>query len=328
MAILYVHAGNHKSGSTTIQRFLHDHQGKIAESDVWVYSKDLQGRKRRGNLSWWFDHSALAMEGAKIKNGFVASVSDFSKGKDVVISSECFSWIFCKEELLSLKESLDNFFDKIVVIFYIRRQDVHAVSHYQQATKTIAEQKFYTGSAKALPYITENIYLYLDYNKRISNWGDVFGDQNVHVAAMDEAISLSGSLTKHFFSLLGISDIPEESKPSNASYGWQRTKVNHILNKSGVDPRSDFSKFVNSFLSNEGKLLPSRDDAKLFYEKFRESNKKLNDRFGVSGNEFIFDDDFNVYPEVFNDEWSEATANDAILNLIVALKSAYERVGG
>lgn len=325
MAILYIHAGNHKSGSTTIQRFLHDHQEKISESGVWVYSKDLQGRKRRGNLSWWFDHSELVTKGVKIKDGFVSSVANFSKGKDVVISSECFSWIFGDEELLSLRDFLYNYFDKVVVVFYIRRQDVHAVSHYQQATKTIAEQKFYTGSAKSLPDINDNIYLYLDYNKRISSWGRVFGDENIHVTPLGEAITSSGSLTKHFFSLLGISDVPEESKPSNTSYGWQRTKVNHLLNQAGVDPRSDFSKFVNKFLDNEGKLLPSRDEAKVFYAKFRESNKKLNDRFGVSDNEFIFDDDFNAYPEISNDEWGEETANKAIANLILALKSSYEK---
>lgn len=324
MANLYIHAGNHKSGSTTLQRFLHDHHVMLSKNGVSVYSFDQLGRRRRGNLSWWFDHSELEAYGVKVKDGFASSVINFSQGQDVVMSSECFSWIFNSEELSSLHERLSKFFNKVVAIFYVRRQDIHAVSHYQQATKTLAEQKFYSGTSGALPLITENIYLYLDYYKRISKWADVFGDHNIVVRPMDSAIRDSGSLTKHFFSLLNIFEIPEESKPSNASYGWQRTKVNHLMNQAGVDPRSDFSKFVNRFLSDEGKLLPSKEDAKAFYENFRVSNKNLNNRFSVSGNEFIFDDDFDQYPTVPNDCWSESSANEAIINLIVALKVAYE----
>lgn len=323
MANLYIHAGNHKSGSTTIQRFLHDHKENIAKHGIYVYSRDQQKRQRRGNLSWWFDHSVLSKDGVRIKKGFSESIAKFSQGNDVILSSECFSWIFRKEELLDLKESLSCFFDRIVIFFYVRRQDVHAVSHYQQATKTIAEQDFYSGPPLALPKVTDNIYLYLDYHKRISNWGDVFGDENIYVNPMKEAILKSGSLTKHLFSVIGVSEIPNESKPSNESYGWERTKINHLLVKSGIDPRSELSKYINGFLDNKGKLLPSRSEAIQFYNNFRYSNKKLNERFNVSNNGFIFDDDFTFYPEEGNDKWCEDTANKALENVILVIKDLY-----
>ncbi len=42
--------------------------------------------------------------------------------------------------------------------------------------------------------------------------------------------------------------------------------------------------------------------------------------FGISGAEYLFDEDFGMYPETAQDVWTEDSANQAIGNILLAVK--------
>ncbi|MFM9268981.1 hypothetical protein ACJ7V3_01790 [Halomonas elongata] len=323
MSKLYIHAGNHKTGTSSIQRFLYENKDYLHSSGLDAYLRGhphLKGDKSRGNLFWWFDQRNIGIKGAKLKDGFFEDIKEFGFGQDVIASSECFSWIFDPEEIYKIKEQLGRAFSEIKIIFYIRRQDLHAISHFQQSTKTPVDRRFFVGGPRSLPFLDSKLRIYLDYNYRIGAWGDVFGDENIILKVYDKNNFLDGSLIKDFMSIFDIF-VPEEKEPStNASQGWEKTKVKHLMWKAGIKPSDEVSKYIVARLDDEGKMMPSKDSAMEFYRNFEESNRYLNDRFGVSKNPRIFSDDFSMYPEVALDLWDEELANKAINNIFEGVK--------
>ena len=61
-------------------------------------------------------------------------------------------------------------------------------------------------------------------------------------------------------------------------------------------------------------MLPSKSQAQDYYKYFQESNKKLEERFGIK-----FNENFDKYPNINQDIWNEDTANLAISNLLIAI---------
>ena len=87
-----------------------------------------------------------------------------------------------------------------------------------------------------------------------------------------------------------------------------------------------FKKHILKGLDNTGKLLPSINEAKKFYNNYIESNRKLNMRFDLNNkNKSIFNDDFTNYPKENGDSWNEDSANSAITNIIRSLNNINQK---
>lgn len=317
MAKLYIHAGSHKTGSSSIQKYFFLNRQWFSTHGFYCYLEGVDGNTYRGNHSWWFDHSRLKRGSAYIKKGFVDSISRFSQGYDnVVVSSECFSWIFDASHLEKLSRELNRNFNEVEIIFYLRRQDRHAVSHYQQAAKSFAEKVFYSGGNGALPDLDNNSIKYLDYYEKLLLWEAAFGKGNVTFRCFDDDVAKRG-VVSDLLLCLGISpaDSPQDGERANESWGWEKTKVFRILNELGVRHQSECGKIIKSFLSDEGKLLPSADEAYEFYSYFIESNRKLSKRLGCIDRPNFFEEDFTFYPKVSCDAFNEESANQALMNL-------------
>lgn len=317
MPKLYIHAGNHKTGTSSIQAYLFKNSEWFYKNGFLCFLEDASGAPRRGNHSWWFDHSNIKKKGVFLKNGFFKVIDNLPKnGRDVVISSECFSWMFDSKHLNLVANKLKKTFDSVEVIFYFRRQDQHAVSHYQQAAKSYAEKEFFSGGNGALPYLDENAIKYLDYYNKVLLWEDAFGADAVTVRRFNQELAKSGILPD-FLSCLGISlsNIPKEAGRNNESWGWEKTKVFRILNELGVRHQSDLGISIKKRLSDEYKMLPSRWEAEEFYDFFASSNKNLANKLGMIKDELFFDDDFSFYPESTVESFDEVTASEAIKNI-------------
>ncbi|MBW5799005.1 hypothetical protein [Halomonas elongata] len=317
MAKLYIHAGSHKTGTSSIQKYLFLNKKWFSMHGFYCYLEGPDNKPHRGNHSWWFDHSKLKEQSAYLREGFVSSISRFSERYDnVVVSSECFSWIFDALHLEKIAKELKESFDEIEVIFYIRRQDRHAVSHYQQAAKSFAEKEFYSGRNGALPDLDDNSIKYLDYYEKLLLWEAAFGRGSVTFRCFDDDVASRG-VVSDFLLCLGISPIdrPQDGERANESWGWERTKVFRILNELGVRHQSECGQVIKSFLNDEGKLLPSAEEAYEFYSYFKESNKKLAKSLGYKDQFVCFEEDFSFYPKFSCDTFDETSANQALLNL-------------
>lgn len=88
---------------------------------------------------------------------------------------------------------------------------------------------------------------------------------------------------------------------------------------SSLGMRNDLRKIINQNLDNNGKLMPSKEEAKNFYLRYKESNKKLNERFKINKLEYIFDEDFSMYSDTSMDVWTEESANQAIIHILQSI---------
>ena len=276
------------------------------------YFSNNPNGKLRINANRWVECSDVENEkGGIIRPGIKQYLQE---GKEnVIISAETFSWIYQKEPIKEFYNELEEIFDEIVVIVYIRRQDRHVVSHFQQSVRTGASSRFYRKGTKAIPEYEEYLDLYLNYNLRLDLWAEVFGKENFIVRVFDRKELIDGDVVSDFYSTLGI-DIEYDKINTNESFGFERTKILHLMKEMNV-PDINQSK-IKFNLNNTNKMLPSRKDAQEFYEKYKKHNKELNRKYKISKDEYIFDDDFSMYKLESQDEW-EQDKFDATLNRTV-----------
>ncbi|MEZ9322781.1 hypothetical protein AB4161_20825 [Vibrio sp. 10N.286.51.E5] len=319
---LILHIGTHKTGTSSIQQALYNNRVLLNEYGYKYFIDTPDGIKRQdGNTTSWIGYDLNSM-----KSGYGGWVSNktklFSllKGKydrNVIISNENFSWLFSNDELISLKSDLSEIFDEIKIIVYLRRQDLAAVSHYQQASKRVdLPSTYYYGKGVSPLPDSSSFYDYFDYYERIKSWSSAFGRSNVNVRVFEKEKLRNGDVVDDFLHILKL-DLGELGNyRTNESNGKIKTKLGHLINENVTN--NYLSKYLRSSVSNEGKFVPQKKDAIIFYSQYQESNKKLEEFLEV---ENIFSDNFEMYKEIDTQSWTEREANQAISEILEALNT-------
>ena len=305
---LYIHIGNHKTGTTSIQRALEENTTLLEKHDMSLFHAGefltLNRKQCRSTICMNIKNvNLLALQLSKLPTN------------NILISNESFAWIFEKKVLEELYNALNGYFKEIKIIVYLRRQDEQAVSHHQEASKSgkSPEMLLYGTEPYAIPTYTNQHDYYLDYHKRISLWADVFGDDNMVVNVFEKSHLQDNDVVFDFFSILNLPKPEKSIYRLNESNSLAKTKVSHLLNAHMGN--SYLRRYISEHLYDEGKpMLPSKDKARKYYDHFRKSNKKLEERFGVK-----FNDNFEKYPDVDEDIWDDKSANLAIAQLLAAI---------
>ena len=310
MKKLFLHIGSHKTATTAIQTALFARRDELKQHGLSVFvTPRSRTDKETSCANSWIDCPS-----ADIRKGVGAYIRDLvglkerlaSLPGDVVLSAENFSWLFSKDEIDRLAEHVREIFEEVQIIVYLRRQDRQAISHHQEGAKLLAQaaRAYYSGGGRALPSGRDHYDEYLDYHARLRLWGDAFGFDRVTVRLFEPARLKDGDPVVDFFECLGV---PVECKMErvNESYGFQRTKLGHLL---GQYPRGSLTTMLRELPDAGHKLLPSREDALAFYDRYRASNRELNDLFKLTSTESLFEDDFSFYPECAEDQWDEESS--------------------
>lgn len=324
MKKLVLHIGNHKTGTSTLQLTLKQNEAGLKRQGFSFFQENPDGTiSKEGNSSHWVSFENQNPLTASVVDGLALAASKLPG--TVIVSTEELSWLFKKENIQSFHDELLKYFSTIEVICYLRRQDQHAISHYQQACKNPFWKTFnyFGNSIAALPEYQDHLQLYFDYYTRISTWSEIFGKNNIVLRVYDKEHLYKESVVDDFAKQLGLV-FEERLKNTNISYSVDKTKINHLMNTVGVDPKNRFG--INTRFKEGQKPLPSQDQAIKFYNYFKESNKNLNKQFRLTDDEFLFNDDFSFYPEKSNYEWTEDRANEAIKNILLEVKKTSERV--
>lgn len=286
---LYLHIGTGKTGSTSIQATLSN-----IEKRKFHFQYDMQGRQSVGKIDDFIK---------RLKN---------TEHDTIIYSNE---WLFqAKEKFLEkFSAKLLRFFN-VKIIIYIRRQDQFIVSAYQQVSKD--------GLSKhgpiALPLV-DNIDV--NYYELINKWANYFGKKNIIIRVFDRDLLLENDVVIDFCNVVNIEVSKEKIKIKNISNGFEKTKVAHLINMSNLRTNNNnLRKIILNNTDNNGKLKPSRADAIEVYNRYIESNTRLNNEYKISSiHEDIFGQDFSIYTEERQDIWDENSANQAILNIFNAL---------
>jgi len=326
---LYIHIGCHKTGTTSIQQALvHNKQALKSRGMQFFYSNYRTGENRAPELHSWmgYDHEeGLVPCGMRFSDPEKLAEDLSQLVNDVVISSENFSFLFDRGEIERLKKALSRRFSSIKVICYIRRQDQHIVSHHQEGSKLFrqAEYDLFGHSTLAIPDHEPKHDLYLDYHQRLSMWGDAFGDENLIIKVFDRSRLKNGDVVADFFDTMGLVDNFQTIDEKNTSLSFLEAKIGHIVNASDVQHKRWMVGLLTPRMGVSEKLLPSRNEATEFYSHYIESNRRLNQRFGISEEAAVFSNNFDMYPEEQVDAWSEMSANEAIRKIIEAVDDVY-----
>ncbi len=312
---LVIHIGNHKTATTSIQKTLFANRTHLRKQGFELFSQNMDGSLRRmGNIHPWIkEHGNRRVIHADLPEALGALTGN------IILSSELFSWVFNEHEIHKFQRGVAEYFGEICIVSFLRRQDQHVISHYQQASKKgkIHAAGFYAQGNTALPPFRDHYYAYLDYNRRVGYWANAFGESSMVIRLFDTSELKNGDAVDDFFAAVGL-EILHRPKNKNESRGFEVTKINHLMNHQQV--KQFIKKHLIKYLDNSGKSLPSRNEAETFYNYFRQSNKLLNQRFTISEREYLFSDDFSMYPETPADLWTEDSANQAILHLLAGIK--------
>ena len=317
---LIIHIGNHKTGTSSIQQVLFRNKDGVRKQGYDLFHENPDGSTRNSGNALTCVKFKLKrghkIEG-KVRKWLPKALCD--TGHNVIISAETLSWLFSAKEIQKFQINLSQYFDDIKVVAYIRRQDMQAVSQYQQASKygAFVAARFYQGGTRALPPYKEYFHKYLNYHQRLGMWADAFGEQNLLIRVFETNRLYNGDVVDDFFQ---VTDLMNEGNSTriNQSSGFEKTKVGHLISE------QQFSlpvwRALTKYLDNTGKLVPDREEAAHFYSEFEESNRQLNERFSIHSDSPLFDTGFSRYPEQSTDQWTEDSANNAIRNLLKGIK--------
>ena len=300
MRKLFLHIGTGKTGSTSIQKSL-----ETLKDNRVSFSFNMTGIHAIPDPVMFANN--LAAQAAEI----------------TIYSNE---WLYTADEkfIAGLADALTQHFETEIII-YLRRQDQFKVSAYQQASKRKGATSQF--GPVALPHAYEQRSDYLQFIKR---WTASFGKENICIRVFDKTRLYKGDVISDFTKLTGVLLPESQFINDNKSNGAERTKIGHLLNRSGLRQKNTpLAEYISEAADNTSKLLPSEDAARRYYEQYRETNIKLNEEFGISDKyPAIFDEDFSQYPTERADLWTEESANRAITNIFAALStnpSGYNR---
>lgn len=245
-----VHIGTEKTGSSSIQQFMHMNKSTLAELGfLYVYNpgridyRDISAFcMNQGRVDDYLGRKRVitSSQRAEFDKNFL---SDFHRQMGaatehihtVIISSEHFSSrLHDLEEIERLKLLLSEYASQVKIVCYIRDQTGKICSQYSTRIKGGGKVKF--GDFFAA-YLHKQDCRDL-YDSKFESWGEVFGRENLNVRLFDKSYFNGGTLLSDFARQLsgGIDEdliIPPKYKNqalSSRGCEWLR-RLNYLFPK-------------------------------------------------------------------------------------------------
>ena len=252
MAIVYVHIGTHKTGTTTLQKFLFEHRQELESYNI-VYPEIGMHPGLKGHHPIAFYLAGKRSYFRKTLPGLEISevVAEFSQtlknNKNIVISSEDFS----RQSLPFLRNvpsKLKSYFPartEFRILVYLRRQDKFINSYYRWQRKNgrMLRSKLNMRYVRSIKYFP--------YSKILRIWSKEFGEECVVVRPFERASLHGGSLISDFLSQIGISDwkSPLTNQPHlNVAYTVRQLEALDYLRDVLSGPHFLISRFCRGFV--------------------------------------------------------------------------------
>lgn len=314
---LILHIGTEKTGSTSIQEFLHLNRKKLQKQGV-AYLKSI-GYKNHKHLAMAYVSEDKAIEPIdghhldlpqqrkawkeKLLNSFKEEVNSLGEHiNKVVISSEHFSSILeSVEEIEALNDLFSNHFSSISIIVYLRRQDLIAVS--RRSTAYLAGYSSKQSDFEEL----EPIPFYNYYNL-LNNWEKAMPGALIIPRVFEESELIDNSLISDFAMSSGIELTTDFIQPKVLNVSLTKSAMDAALffdfmvEKGIVGTKDDSIKEfrlqmlekINQKHPGPSKK-PSQVVAKKFLVQYKSINHKIAQKWFVKSK--LFSDDFSMYPE-------------------------------
>ncbi len=212
-----LHIGSTKTGSSSIQFFLRDNRERLAELGHLFPESPGQARHTRlslyakseteleNSVEWYRQKRSDPVAFRKAFRRRLFAELERSGLSRVLFSDEAL--FACSEEALRrLGELTDEIASRLRVVVYLRRQDDHLVSRYQQRVKV--------GEIRRLTeWASEPDHTY-DYYLRLRTWERLLQPDEFVVRRFERNRFVDGSLLQDFLDAAGIDARAEEMAQS------------------------------------------------------------------------------------------------------------------
>lgn len=211
---IYLHIGSGKTGTSSIQNLLSVNRDTLAARG-YLYPQS-PGRERHTRMGFYGRNDASLQRmpnwprfgkgtpdefRERFAQEFVTELSEC--GLDRVILSDEGMYGLKPVEIERLRALLERVADNVHVIVYLRRQDDHLISRYQQVVKT--------GETRTLAeHVEVDLSETYDYLKRLNRWADRLQPTSFTVRRFERGSFVGGDLIHDFLSLVGLDDALDE----------------------------------------------------------------------------------------------------------------------
>lgn len=208
---LVLHIGSGKTGTTSIQHFLDVNRDRLAEMD-WLYPRS-PGRERHSHLSLYVQsaeelertprwHRLKFDDPERFRRAFRRRLSreiEESGLHQVLMSDEALYGVSVRR-MRRLRRFTDDVARSLRVVVYLRRQDEHFVSRYQQTVKVgdVRRLSDWAAADRSTTY---------DYGARLDAWERTLEPDVLVVRRFERDRFSGGSLVQDFVKACGM-DIP------------------------------------------------------------------------------------------------------------------------
>jgi len=236
---LYLHVGPGKTGTTAIQKFLHDNRDTLKRTGVLYpdlkhpsFPGPKDSFKIASHLLAWkngFGDLSNIEEAQKIENEWFSRQIN-KKFLKVVFSSEYFTGRVTCKKILDLKEYIKQYeYDEVKIIYYFRRPDLYLESIYQQSVKNHGVYSNVFEQRHKIDQIYNIFELYAHY----------FGPENMIVRVYERDQFSQGNIFSDFIQAIdedwSNDFVLPHKKDSNV--GWHRNliQIMRLVNENITD---------------------------------------------------------------------------------------------
>lgn len=309
----FLHIGTEKTGTTTIQHFLAKNRenllrqgylypsspGKITHTKLVLFALEATKIQDIHKLHGFTTPEKVKLFKTKFKPKLIKEIKSIDVDKVIFSSEHCSSRLISKEQIKELKTLLDEVFEDIEIIIYLRRQDKFLSSSYSTAIKAGATFPFKIPSQE----IIENRY---NYYNLIRKFASIFGDNKIRVRLFESTEMLEGNLIKDFLNLLDLKldnsyESVENLNTSLDVYCLEYIRLmTLLLGKFGEIQKTRYRNKLLTKLeeyshqdSRKKATILSEEMARNFMLNFDESNKKIAEMYLHRTDRQLFNDNFS-----------------------------------
>lgn len=299
--IITIHAGIHRSGTTTIQRMLRLNADRLAEQGIVYPLEIFAGHTIQQN------HQPIAwslFRGNTSGRDLLEYISQYEQTgcERVLLSAEDFSI----HKSLGWIGDLQRFY-KVEAIFYLRRQDHWLMSWYNQHVKwPFSKEKSSMCPREFLDSIDD--FYWIDYNSLLSLWEQQLGQESVIVRVIEESGVQDTALDLLEHLEINPCDLAPSSGRDNASLPIQALELARHMGLYDMKPaeRQRLIRALSLGLADKpttAKTLYSPAERCAILERFKESNEAVARRY--FGRTSLFEepppdasDEYFVFPDL------------------------------